>query len=97
MEERLLQLLQSVLGPGKKTSGDNYAFYSPFAEHYKPKLEINIALNSNSDNPWHCWISDSKGKSIRSLFRKLKVSKEVWDEHNSIFSRTYRYSDLPKN
>ena len=39
----------------------------------------------------HCWISDEKGKSIRSLFRKLKVSKEIWDEHNSIFSRKYRY------
>jgi len=93
MEDRLLSLLESVLGSSKKTSGDNYAFYSPFVEHYKPKLEINIGLNSNGDNPWHCWVSDEKGKTIRSLFRKLKVSKDVWDEHNSIFSRKYRYSN----
>lgn len=92
MEDRLLSLLESVLGSSKKTSGDNYAFYSPFVEHYKPKLEINIGLNSNGDNPWHCWVSDEKGKTIRSLFRKLKVSKDVWDEHNSIFSRKHRYS-----
>ena len=92
MEERLLALLESVLGHSKKTSGDNYAFFSPFVEHYKPKLEINIQLNSNGVNPWHCWISDEKGKTIRSLFRKLKVSKDVWDEHNSIFSRKYRYN-----
>ena len=91
MEERLLLLLESVLGKSKKTSGDNYAFWSPFVNHHKPKLEINIKLNSNGDNPWHCWISDEKGKSIRSLFRKLKVSKEIWDEHNSIFSKKYRY------
>lgn len=91
MEDRLLALLESVLGKSKKTSGDNRAFYSPFVEHYKPKLEINIALNSSGENPWHCWVSDEKGKSIRSLFRKLKVSKDVWDEHNSIFSRKYRY------
>ena len=91
MEEKLLSLLETVLGKSKKTSGDNYAFFSPFVTHYKPKLEINIKLNSNADNPWHCWISDEKGKSIRSLFRKLKVSKEIWDEHNSIFSRKYRY------
>ena len=84
MEERLLSLLESILGKAKKTSGDNYAFWSPFVNHHKPKLEINIKLNSNADNPWHCWISDEKGKSIRSLFRKLKVSKEMWDEHNSI-------------
>jgi len=91
MEEKLLSLLETVLGKSKKTSGDNYAFFSPFVNHYKPKLEINIKLNSNGNNPWHCWISDEKGKSIRSLFRKLKVSKEIWDEHNSIFSRKYRY------
>ena len=91
MEEQLLSLLESILGKAKKTSGDNYAFWSPFVNHHKPKLEINIKLNSNADNPWHCWISDEKGKSIRSLFRKLKVSKEVWDAHNSIFKRKYRY------
>ena len=49
MEERLLSLLETVLGKSKKTSGDNYAF-SPFVNHYKPKLEINIKLNSNGDN-----------------------------------------------
>jgi len=91
MEDRLLNLLESVLGKSKRTSGDNYAFYSPFVEHYKPKLEINIKLNSDGNNPWHCWISDEKGKTIKSLLRKLKVSKDVWDEHNSIFSRKYRY------
>lgn len=97
MEERLIELLESVLGHSKKTSGNNYAFFSPFVEHYKPKLEINVSLNSNGENPWHCWISDEKGKTIRSLFRKLKVSKEVWDEHNSIFSRKYRYASLPNS
>lgn len=97
MEERLIELLESVLGHSKKTSGNNYAFFSPFVEHYKPKLEINVSLNSNGENPWHCWISDEKGKTIRSLFRKLKVSKDVWDEHNSIFSRKYRYSNLPNS
>jgi len=91
MEERLLNLLESVLGKSKRTSGDNYAFYSPFVEHYKPKLEINIKLNSDGNNPWHCWISDEKGKSIKSLLRKLKVSKDVWDEHDSIFNRKHRY------
>ena len=72
MEERLLELLESVLGSYKKTSGDNYAFYSPFVDHYKPKLEINIQINSKGNNPWHCWISDEKGRSIKTLFRKLR-------------------------
>tara|TARA_B100001093_G_scaffold495612_1_gene540309 strand:+ start:121 stop:1053 length:933 start_codon:yes stop_codon:yes gene_type:complete len=97
MEERLLNLLESVLGKSKKTSGKNYAFYSPFADHYKPKLEINIELNSDGLNPWHCWISDEKGKSVSSLFKKLKVSKDVWNEHNSIFKRKYRYTKMQES
>ena len=92
MEDRLLTLLESVLGKSKKTSGDNYAFYSPFVDHYKPKLEINIRINSKGDNPWHCWISDEKGKTIKSLFKKLHVSKSTWDEYNSIFNKVNRYA-----
>jgi DNA primase len=97
MEDRLLELLESVLGKSKKTSGDNYAFYSPFVDHYKPKLEINIRLNSKGDNPWHCWISDEKGKTIKSLFKKLRVSKQTWDEYNSIFSKVNRYASEFEN
>lgn len=92
MEDRLLELLESVLGKSKKTSGDNYAFYSPFVDHYKPKLEINIRINSKGDNPWHCWISDEKGRTIKSLLKKLRVSKPTWDEYNAIFSRVNRYN-----
>ena len=91
MEDRLLELLESVLGKSKKTSGDNYAFYSPFVAHYNPKLEVNIRITSDGQNPWHCWISDEKGRSIKTLFKKLRVSKQTWDEYNSIFSRINRY------
>jgi DNA primase len=92
MKDSLLTLFESVLGKSKKTSGDNYAFYSPFVDHYKPKLEINIRINSKGNNPWHCWISDEKGKTIKSLFKKLHVSKSTWDEYNSIFNKVNRYA-----
>ena len=61
---KLLQLLESVLGKGKPTSGHNIAFFSPFVSHYKPKLEININTDNNGQNPWHCWISDKKGRVV---------------------------------
>ena len=92
MEDRLLELLESVLGISKKTSGDNYAFYSQFVDHYKPKLEINIRITANGQNPWHCWISDEKGRTIKGLLKKIRVSKQIWDEYNAIFSRINRYS-----
>jgi hypothetical protein len=37
-------------------------------------------------NPWHCWISNEKGKTIHSLFKKLKVDRELFTELNKIVS-----------
>ena len=88
---KLLQLLESVLGKGKPTSGDNVAFFSPFVSHYKPKLEINIQTNHAGENTWHCWISDKKGRSIVSLFKQLNLPKERFEQLNRIIeSAKYR-------
>ena len=77
----LLNLLEKVLGKGRRTSGNNYAFFSPFITHYKPKLEIDLTTNNNADNPWHCWVSNAKGRDIRGLFKKIKkVNKQDYDQ-----------------
>jgi DNA primase len=89
---KLLQLLESVLGKGKPTSGDNIAFFSPFVSHYKPKLEVNLNTSTDGQNPWHCWISDKKGRSIASLFKQLKVPKETYEKLKRIIEVT-RYRD----
>ena len=92
---KLLQLLESVLGKGKPTSGDNIAFFSPFVSHYKPKLEININTNHAGENTWHCWISDKKGRSIVTLFKQLNLSKEKFEQLNRIIETTrYRSKDI---
>lgn len=88
---KLLQLLESVLGKGKPTSGDNVAFFSPFTSHHKPKLEIDIQTTRDGQNPWHCWISDQKGRSIHSLFKQLKLSKQYFEQLGKIVdSARYR-------
>ena len=88
---KLLQLLESILGKGKPTSGNNVAFFSPFQSHYKPKLEIDINTSSNGENAWHCWISDKKGRSIISLFKQLNLPKERFEQLNRIIeSSKYR-------
>ena len=94
---KLLQLLESVLGKGKPTSGNNIAFFSPFVSHYKPKLEIDINTNHSGENPWHCWISDKKGRSISSLFKQLNLPKERFEQLNRIIENTkYRVNDTVK-
>ena len=85
---KLLQLLESVLGKGKSTSGNNVAFFSPFTSHYKPKLEIDINTDNNGQNPWHCWISDKKGRSIHSLFKQLNLSKDKFEKLGKIIERS---------
>jgi DNA primase len=88
---KLLQLLESILGKGKPTSGNNVAFFSPFQSHYKPKLEIDINTTSSGENAWHCWISDKKGRSIVSLFKQLNLPKERFEQLNRIIeSSKYR-------
>ena len=85
---KLLQLLESVLGKSKSTSGNNVAFFSPFTSHYKPKLEIDINTDHEGRNPWHCWISDKKGRSIHSLFKQLKLSQDKFDKLGKIIERS---------
>ena len=85
---KLLQLLESILGKGKPTSGNNIAFFSPFQSHYKPKLEIDINTTSAGENAWHCWISDKKGRSIVSLFKQLNLPKQNFEQLNRIIEQT---------
>jgi DNA primase len=92
---KLLQLLESVLGKGKSTSGDNIAFFSPFVSHYKPKLEIDINTNHAGENAWHCWISDKKGRSINTLFKQLNLSREKFEQLNRIIETTRYRSNTP--
>ena len=80
----LLVLLESVLGASHKTSRGNHAFKCPFCQHHKNKLEINVVTNEKSENPWHCWVCEAKGKTIRSLFKSIKVPPTKTAELNMI-------------
>jgi DNA primase len=93
---KLLQLLESVLGKGKTTSGNNIAFFSPFTSHYKPKLEIDINTTREGENAWHCWISDKKGRSISSLFKQMGLPKQYFEQLNKIVESSRYKHDLTK-
>ena len=70
----LLGAVENVLGKSYKRAKDNYAFTCPFCNHRKPKLEINLNTNDKGENPWECWVCETKGRTIRSLLKQLKVS-----------------------
>ena len=80
VNELLVNLVNTVLGAGKRTARGNQAYHCPFCNHHKPKLEVNFTENKKGYNPFQCWVCGKKGKTIRSLFKALKVSPDKFVE-----------------
>ena len=84
VNQLLVTLVNSVLGSGKATARNNYAYHCPFCHHHKPKMEVNLTENKEGRNPWHCWACDVKGTTIYSLFKQLKVEVSKFTELKSL-------------
>jgi DNA primase len=76
----VLDYLEKLLGKSHKRARENYAFYCPFCNHHKPKLEVNLHTNDKGENPWECWVCNTKGRTVRSLLKQLKVDSTVISE-----------------
>ena len=72
----LLNAVEGVLGKSHKRARDNYAFHCPFCNHRKPKLEVKIVSDEKGHNPWECWVCNTRGRTIKSLLRQMKIGKE---------------------
>jgi DNA primase len=64
----VINILDAALGVGSSLKGNDQAHHCPFCNHHKKKLQVNLDTQR-----WHCWVCDSKGRSIQSLLRKLNV------------------------
>lgn len=84
VNQLLVTLVNSVLGSGKATARNNYAYHCPFCHHHKPKLEVNLTENREGKNPWHCWACNVRGTTIYNLFKQLKVESGKYNELNSL-------------
>jgi hypothetical protein len=98
----LLFLVESVLGKGQSTSKGNFTFKCPFCTHHKNKLEINLTTTSKRENFWHCWVCEAKGKTLLTLFKKIKVPQNKIAELNILIvptkkeEHTTNILELPK-
>jgi len=84
VNQLLVTLVNSVLGSGKATARNNYAYHCPFCHHHKPKMEVNLTENREGKNPWHCWACDVRGTTIYSLFKQLKIDTSKFTELKSL-------------
>ena len=73
VNQLLVTLVNSVLGSGKATARNNYAYHCPFCKHHKPKMEVNFTENKKGHNPWHCWVCNTRGKTIPNLLKKIEA------------------------
>ena len=92
---KIINLLSRVIGNhGKQLKKTNeYMFWSPFVSHHKPKLQINVQTQK-----WHCWVSNQGGHNLFQLFKKLKASKEQYDELTELVGgRKYKKYDDKKS
>ena len=80
INELLINLVNSLLGAGKRTARGNQAYPCPFCNHHKPKLEINFTENKKGNNPWHCWVCNKQGKTLNSLFKQVKATPTQFSE-----------------
>lgn len=64
--------LTGVLGSHLTLKGNELAFYCPFCNHHKQKLQVNTETQK-----WHCWTCNSGGKKLTSLLKKLDVDRKT--------------------
>mgnify|MGYP003629435999 FL=1 len=91
INELLVNLVNSVLGTGKRTARGNQAYNCPFCNHTKPKLEVNFSENKKGYNPWHCWVCGKKGTRISILFKQLKASSDKFTELYKLVAEEKEY------
>jgi len=68
----VVSTLSRVLGSHLNLKGNELAFYCPFCNHHKQKLQVNTETQK-----WHCWTCNSGGKKLTSLLRKLDVDRQT--------------------
>ena len=74
---KIVNLLNRVLGDsGVKLKKQNeFMYWSPFITHHKRKLQVNIQTQK-----WHCWVSNTGGRNLFQLFKRVNASREQFKE-----------------
>ena len=88
---KIVNLLNRVLkSQGQQLTKENeYMWWSPFVNHHKPKLQVNI-----KNGKWHCWVSGQGGHTLFQLFKKVKATKKQYQELNEL-SDNFSFEYVP--
>lgn len=88
-KEEILDILSTYLGDHSDHGNDESSFYCPFCHHHKKKLAINIETQA-----FHCWVCNTRGKSLFTLLKKLGADKSDFIRLEKIVDKkTYKRVD----
>lgn len=73
----LKEFLYKELGDSHTSNEKDSVYHCPFCNHHKRKLSIDLTENSTGENRWQCWVCGTKGRSLITLFKKLKKFSSV--------------------
>ena len=77
-------IIDEHLGAGIQHRKDGeISYFCPFCNHYKHKLQINL-----NTQKWHCWVCDSKGQTLLSLFKKSNAPTDLYKKIKEIYGDT---------
>ena len=88
------QLVINILDKALKSKGNKlkktneYMYWSPFVQHHKPKLQVNIETGK-----WHCWVSNQGGHNLFQLLKQVGAPRELYKELSDTLGTTYYTSE----
>ena len=87
-QNKIVNLINRVLGNNgtKLKKLDEYMYWSPFVSHHKQKLQVNIKTQK-----WHCWVSNTGGRTLFQLLKKINAPHKHFDELRELVGDTPRY------
>lgn len=86
----VISVLDDLLGIGTSLKGNEQAHYCPFCHHHKKKLQVNLETQR-----YHCWVCDSKGRTIASLVRRLNPTQSHLTTIRKVYGEeSYDYSTV---
>ena len=94
MNTEVIQLLDKVLkSRGQSLKKNNeYMYWSPFTQHHKPKLQVNIQTGK-----WHCWVSNQGGHNLFQLLKKVGAGRQDYQTLSKLLGETTFYKSDKDN
>ncbi len=90
MNTEVIQLLDKVLkSRGQSLKKNNeYMYWSPFIQHHKPKLQVNIQTGK-----WHCWVSNQGGHNLFQLLKRVGAGRQDYQTLSKLLGETTFYNN----